>query len=259
MSGRPSPTEPIPIEQIALEGRTITAITVGPEGYEDWFLSSFSVAVIPPMPFVPELAFSVPKPAVTYAEVGGAMIAGNAPGPGLVGPATVSLTNAAEIPVRYLNSGEFVIQWTYDGSDPRSGVPNEGASFSGGFPGQDVPIALEHWGSSASALEMNVVAKSVAGPESIAGPALLDSEIVSGTVGIDPMQLREPVISLASGTYSISEPIGLELVTHYGDTPEGARIFYTLDGSDPTLRTASSSASLAPSRPRSLTTPRRRA
>lgn len=171
-------------------------------------------------------------PAVTYAEAGGAMIAGAVDFSG--GPeALIVLANAPEIPLDLQSSTHFSILWTYDGSDPS--LPGDhgregkvaglaaglhmGDPFAGGFDGQPVDYALPLWGRSRT-LPIEAVARDRSGN-------LEDSMVVKREIGIERVALREPKILIAGGM------VHLQLVTAFGDMPAGARIFYTTDGSDP--------------------------
>ena len=180
-------------------------------------------------PVEPQLAFSVPNPTVTYAEIGGTMIGVPPLSPT---PGTITLVNTADIPTAYQINSVFTVHWTYDGSDPlSSGTRLDGDPFAGGFPGQDVDYLLGRWDSGATTLPISVAA------ESQNNAIVTDSQVVSTTLSVNPMPLRAPTVSdvvAGGGTQTVT----LSLETGFGDMPAGARIYYTTDGTDPDVDSA---------------------
>ena len=57
------------------------------------------------------------------------------------------------------------------------------------------------------------------------------SVVITKQLGIRPVKLRTPIVSLAERT------VTLALDTQFTDIPVGARLFYTVDGSEPTVTT----------------------
>lgn len=168
-----------------------------------------------------ELGFTSPQLAVNYAEAGGAMIAGSGPGIAPLAPAMVTLDNAAEIPASYQNDSVFKVHWSYDGSDPRTSTSRKtGAAFSGGFPGQAVDYSLAWWGTE-SVLPVQAVAMS------LDTAIVTDSTVETQVFSVNPIYLRAPVITFPGSNVQI------DAVTEHGDTPVGARIYNTVDGTDP--------------------------
>ena len=89
-----------------------------------------------------QLDVAFEKSSYTYAEMGGALMAGNY-SITTATPGAVTLVNGEEIPLSYQTSDNFKPYWTYDGSSPiSSGTAVAGADFTNGFPGDDVPIEL---------------------------------------------------------------------------------------------------------------------
>lgn len=182
-----------------------------------------------------ELSFAKEK--YTYAEAGGKFMAASGstkpkPSSPKAETGTLKLKNADDIPKSYLSSDYFTAAWTGDGSDPleakntaRTVVPESG--FSGGFPDQQIPLRLEDWGN-----EVTYVVKA-GGTPSASTQWLEKSPVETKTLSIAKTVLHPPLI-----TYKESNEYGQLMVTLNFDLasgliPENARIFYTLDGSEP--------------------------
>ena len=123
--------------------------------------------------------------------------------------------------MEFQSDSVFTILWTYDGSDPTtSGTTFTAPSFSGGFPGVTIDYSLSQWGSS-NTLPIQAVAKSY-------NTALVtDSNVVVRALSIDPIPLRAPEITIGSTS------VAIDPVTDFGDTPVGARVYYSLTGIAP--------------------------
>ena len=199
----------------------VTAYTTSRDP-DNWVGSSTSSASYTVSPVLLSLALGVPKLSVTYAEVGGAMLAGTVP-PAAASPATLTLVNSADIPAAFQNSSIFSIVWTYDGSDPlTSGTAVTGSSFTNGFPGQNVATTLDKWGTG-TFLPIRAAAKGL-------NPALVTSSpVVAATLTPNPITLRAPLIAKDAA----SAQMVISLNSYYSDMPPGTRVYYTTDGQDP--------------------------
>ena len=169
-----------------------------------------------------DVDFTVPELLIDYVDVGGAMIPGSGPAPTALAPGAVVLDNAALIPMRYQNDSVFSIQWTYDGVDPKTAATKlVSAPFSGGFPGQSIDYGLSRWAGATTTLPVQVVARSYN------TSLVTDSPVVPRILSLTPIPLRAPQITIGSTSVTIAP------VTTFGDTPVGARVFYSLDGTPP--------------------------
>ncbi len=164
--------------------------------------------------------------AYSYSQLGGAMAPGS-PAVSLTTPGQITLVNGASIPNVYENNSTFRVYWTLDGTDPlSSGSRTQGASFTNGYAGDNVPVTLVNFGSNSS-----VIVKYVADAAASA-PYLVDSTVTTKTVNISKIALPPPIFTPASG----GDPAGgvtLELDVASGKVPAGARIYYRKDGVDP--------------------------
>lgn len=201
-------------------GMTVSAYAQSSD--DTWSDSTVVTETYEAIPEALEIHFSVPKLSVNFAEVGGAMIPGqNGTSTVPLAPGWAELANTVSIPAKYQNDSVFTVRWTYDGSDPSSSNNRQSApAFSKGFPGQSIDYALQLWGG-ASVLPIQAAA------ESLDSTLVTTSAVTTQVLHIDPISLRPPVITLGDSDITI------ELVTEHGDTPVGARIFYTVDGSAP--------------------------
>jgi prepilin-type N-terminal cleavage/methylation domain-containing protein len=175
-----------------------------------------------PIPVTLSISLNVPAASLTYAQAGGAMTSGATQTPA---PATVTLNSLAEIPGRYLDSSKFQIYYTLDGTSPLT-TGTAGSAFPpGSFVSPSIPVSLANWGS-ASSLVISAAARAIDTSMFISSP------VVTSTIGITPTSLTAPVIDPASGSKAVDYPVSIALAT--GATyPTGARIYYTIDGTDP--------------------------
>jgi hypothetical protein len=187
--------------------------------------SEHEIASYQPNPTTLLLADNFPG-GYSYTQLGGAM----APGSPAVVPATpgqITLANASSIPDAYENNSTFRVYWTLDGTDPlSSGSRIQGAAFTNGYPGDNVPVTLANFGS-ASSLVVKYVADAAA-----SASYLVDSVVTSTTLNISKITLPQPIFTPASG----GDPSGgvtLALDIPSGLIPAGARIYYRTDGVDP--------------------------
>lgn len=201
-------------------GMTVSAYSASIDP-DDWLDSPVVSEVYTTTPVELELDFVSPQLAVNYAEVGGAMIPGGSGSINPLTPAMITLANSAEIPTDYQNDSVFTVHWSYDGSDPRTSSSRQTTpAFSGGYPGQEIEYSLPWWGNG-SVLPVQAVA------QSFDTDIVTDSSVKAQVFSVNPIYLRAPVITFSGANVEI------DAVTDYGDTPVGARIYYTVDGSDP--------------------------
>ena len=173
------------------------------------------------------IAAASPGYRVTYPEVGGLMVSGDSVARTNDNSVPVDLVNSVEIPNRYQNSDSFNVIWSYDGSDPLVSATGASQTFSNGYPGSSVDFSLDKWAERDS-LPIRIVAKS------LNRDALLDSAEVVSTVEINRINLSKPSSDvLEDGNYAPSQQISLMPEESSGNLPEGWRIYYTMDGTDP--------------------------
>lgn len=190
---------------------TAQARTIDPDR---WTTSDPNQGTWNPEPVTPVINITAPS-SMTYAEAGGAMSSGTTPAPA----SSVSITNLSEIPEKYRTTSTMKVHYTLDNSDPLA-ANTENASF-GTVP---VPLSVSSWGTS-SEISVKAVAKS-------SHPFFTNSEAKSQPIGISPMSLAAPGIDPPSGAKAVDLPVSISLPTGQA-LPTGARIYYTVDGTDP--------------------------
>ena len=210
-------TGPITIDP----GMTVTAVsaTLDTDRYDDSPAASraYQSSPVTPMPLV---TFS--KPQYTYFELGGEA----APGTPLPLPAGAvtglgMILNLSLIPLTYQNSDVFRFVWTTDGSDPRtSATASRQADFRDGFLVVPIPLSLAAFGT-ASSIAVNATVKSQK-------PGIVtDSRVINTSLHAQKLPLRKPLINFNGPEVTLA----LDLTNR--DMPKDARIYYTLDGTDP--------------------------
>lgn len=136
------------------------------------------------------------------------------------GSASAQITNLTDLPDSLLTGSAVEILWTTDGSDPESsGSRSRGSALAA----LSIPFDVSSWGDE-DTLTIQAFASSTHDyVQSSAVQPLSLSRITEA--------LPNPVISttkMSDGKYQI-------VLTAAGDLPAGAQIYYTTDGSDPTM------------------------
>lgn len=190
------------------------------------FLDSDPVtATYTPIPVVPQLTDNF-STTVTYLQLGGDLLFGADPSE-VLDPASITLTNTAEIPPAYLNSSVFRMYWTYDGSSPTdSSTRFTGGNFSNGYTGDIVPLSISAFGNS------NGVAISYF-LDSSDTHIINDSTIMTRAIEIEKIPLQPPLMNPEAGIVIQDATVSLALNSTTGVIPNGARIYYRTDGADP--------------------------
>lgn len=180
----------------------------------------------------PVLAITNLRTGYTYANVGGPFLTGTTAAPAVSAPPNIILVNSNQIPLSQQNSGNFSVLWTYDGTNPlTSSTAISGTSFTNGMPVMPVVVDFDKWGSGTT-LPLNAAAKSN-------NPLLMtDSPQVSVSAPIIKTQLRDAVFTLVTTGFG-TRTLEISGDINAGDCPPGTRIYYTTDGTDPGLTTAS--------------------
>ena len=172
------------------------------------------------------LALNVPKNPITYAEAGGSLMAGDYTPVGALAPITVTLASEEAIPNKYENSDNFEIRWTYDGSDPLSSeTAQTGETFTNGYTSDSIDYSMVNW-DGAALLPIKIVAASK--NASIAE----SSDVIPMDIGVHRTELPSPIMVYNENTRR-GDSVELEFDVDSGDVPTGARIYYTVDGTDP--------------------------
>ncbi len=172
-----------------------------------------------------EIGLSAFHNPINYEQLGGRMV--SSANDAFVGsPVLVSLLNSENIPNRYQNSDHFKISWSFDGSDPIA-IDNIEQRFSGGFAGTELGYTLDDWGQR-DEFEVKVAAKS------LNSGILIDSPVSEISIGIDRIILGPPTGNVnESGNLVGDQKITMSPVAARGSLPQGWRIYYTSDGTDP--------------------------
>lgn len=164
--------------------------------------------------------------AYTYADVGGSFITGLTPPPAPQPGPIVALANASEIPLNQQNSNFFEARWTMDGTDPSTSPrASVSGSFSNGFPGQQVSINYNQWGTR-STLPLQVISKALQLDDFKDSPVLAPAITAARTV-LPPPVIMETMPLNGVRQLSISADIT------NGKIPPGTRLYYTTDGTIP--------------------------
>lgn len=219
-------------------GTTLTALCVSldPSRFRNSPETNGFYAVVPV-----QLALKITAPSsVTYAQAGGLiqglsqlqpvralitledtnnMLDGNADNLLLL---ETNRPNDKFIPPTYLNSLNFTVRYTIDGSDPMTnGIT--GPSFSGFFSPLVVDLGLPVWGTNSS-----ITVRAVAIAATNAPMFQSMSNAVSATSAVQTTSLNVAIVP--------TNPIGLPDFIRLqvsGPVPVGLRTLYTLDGSSP--------------------------
>ncbi len=172
-----------------------------------------------------EITLAFAKPAYTYKELGGSMISGATgldPNANLAAPGLATLVNVTG-GVGYLQSGDIELRSRF-GSGIEELIVVEHGSTSG-----EISLNPGDFGAHTSVV---VEARAVSHVSH-----LDDSETLSTVLAVDPVQIKTPVIveqPRPDGLFVYGEHyVEINLDTASGDIPEGARVYYTTDGSDP--------------------------
>jgi hypothetical protein len=196
---------------------TAYAVSMNPDKYED---SSNALRDYRANPEIPVLRLTYADVSLTFAEMGGPMLPANTPGTPPEG--TLQMTNRDKIPDIYENSGVFLPVWTLDGTNPlTSTTATPSPDFANGYPGNRIPVTLTSWPLAASSVTVRAAVRS------------LNTSIVKNSV-VQQVTLNRQVTALLPPTITFADrDCTLTLDSSSGNMPAGARIFYTLDGSDP--------------------------
>ena len=184
-----------------------------------------------------DLVLDFEKPSYNYVELGGPIMPPVSAGgsvvadPVLAAPGRALITNVDLLPLSYQNSDTFKVMWTYDNVDP-VGAPGEHVSrdFTRGFVPVEIPLDLALF---TIQPELPIKATTI----SPVYPYITSSGIVKAKLEIEKITLRQPLAPVLSGGYLAAQQVVLDFDTSGADMPVGARIYYTLDGSDPGVDT----------------------
>ena len=192
----------------------------------EWEDSDPATATFANDPIMLDIALNIPKNPINFVEAGGQMEDGNYTLVDPVAPISVSIPSVDSIPEQYETSDYFRVHWTYDGSDPLASAQRiDGNQFVGNYVPDQIDYTLPVW-NGATLLPIKVVAQSL--NTSVA----TDSEVVSAEISIEQIELPKPAIHHDEipefgDTVTITNDVDSGLI------PLGARIYYTVDGSDP--------------------------
>ena len=202
-------------------GQTINAYcsALDPDLFDDSpvGVNAYATTPVKPLPGVLFLATSL-----TYFNLGGPRIAGSTPISDSSTKGSAFFWNVLAFPKAYQNSNVFRFFWTWDGSDPlTSPTAVPALDFSGGFLSCTVPTRIADWKNGVKSVKLTAAVKAV--DTNIAANSGLVTKTFSATV----LKMKQPLLTVT----------GRDAVAAYdtsaNDVPEAARIFYTLDGTDP--------------------------
>ncbi len=194
---------------------------------DHWTDSAGAVEVYTALPVDLELAMVFEQDSFSYPELGGE-VQGAGPSLATPFPGTIDLLHQDQIPARFINSANFDVLRTYDGSDPlASGTALAVGAFAGGFPPQPVPLSFAQWPVEAESLTVSVAA--------FAHNAAIfrNSAVTTRVLNRRTLTVPPPVIAPDPGVLEVDDTVTLTLDIASGIIPPGAEIYYTTDGTDP--------------------------
>jgi hypothetical protein len=202
-------------------GMTVTGISLSLDAdrYDDSPSSSRTYNTTPVTPW-PAMVFT--KAAYSYFELGGEAAPGTPPPlPSGSVNGSAMILNITLIPTAYQNSSVFRFVCTTDGTNPltsRSALRQ--ADFRNGFFSTAIPLPLDAFGNARSVTVQSAVKAE--------NPAIVtDSSLLSHTLNASVLPLRSPTLSIDG------RDVTLTLNVSQRDMPKDARIYYTVDGTDP--------------------------
>lgn len=162
------------------------------------------------IPFPLEVNITAPS-SMTYAEAGGLMVNQNQQSPST---AVLNIQNIQQIPPPYLNSGNFNIRYTMDGSDPlTSETAVTGPAFQGYYSPIAISLGLPTWGTNAS---LQVRAVAVAGNDWFVTSPVADAAVTANRLTLaapdvaPPDQLVSPSVEVTMTKPALG-PVGMEI------------------------------------------------
>ncbi|MGH8046388.1 MAG: prepilin-type N-terminal cleavage/methylation domain-containing protein [Chthoniobacterales bacterium] len=188
---------------------------------DHWSNSDPATNAYQAVPLQLSVSLNVSQTNLTYAQAGGAMTTGTIQTPT---PATVTLNSTSQIPSKYVTSSKFQVYYAFGANSPlTSGTA--GPAFSNTYASPSVDVSIGNWGS-ASTLVVNAAARA------LDTTMFSNSSIVTSSIGITKTSLTAPTVDPTSGPKAADLPVSI--ATASGQTyPASARIYYTLDGTDP--------------------------
>ena len=211
--GGPFPLDP---------GTSVSAVsaTLDPDKYSE---SSAAGQTYTAKPLTPLPAVQFSKAAYTYFELGGQAAPGSPPLPAGSVSGVGLLENLDRIPAPYQDSSVFRFVWTQDGSDPlNSGTALSQSDFSDGFIPAALPLPLAAFGKNEAAIIRTAV-------KAEDTSFVTNSAIITSTLHAASIDLRPPLATLDG------RQVTLVLDVSSGGMPANARIYYTTDGTDPSV------------------------
>ena len=162
----------------------------------------------------------------TYADVGGPFLTGSVPPPPASIIPTVVLNNPDELLLSHQNSNHFQVRWSTDNLSPLvSPDASVTASFTNGFPGQQLPVGFNLW-NSRTTLPLKVIAKS------LQTNVMTDSPLLAPAIPVQRMTLDDPILGETAAVNGIRQ-IEIKPNIPSGLIPPGTRIYYSTDGTVP--------------------------
>jgi prepilin-type N-terminal cleavage/methylation domain-containing protein len=204
-------------------GTSITAFaaTIDPD---HWANSQTATNTYQAIPVELAISFTPLFTSMTYAQAGGAMTTGTTPPPIIGATAELSASAVAQIPAKYRSDSKFQISYSFGSdSDPLTSGTT-GTLLNGKI---SIPVTTGNWGSG-STLVIKAAARAIDTALFVSSSA----PHVSTEIGITQTVLASPTVDPPSGQKAADLPVSIATATGQA-YPTGARIYYTLDGSDP--------------------------
>src|SRR4029453_2444117 len=121
---------------------------------------------------------------------------------------------------QYISSSKFQTFYSYGSG----ALASANTSFATSYVSPQITLGLALWAAGSTTLQVNAQLRSL-------DSLLVSSATMSASVSIAPTVLPPPIISPPAGFRSPDIPVTIALPG--GNLPVGARIYYTVNGSDP--------------------------